>query len=148
MEAHDSWGRGEGPIYVYPPDQPRTGTIPIYVHTPSDKGPKENAERKFYDAKIPNSSGWENGVLVFYALPPLAGYAVGEKAHEVSGQDQSGKRVNLSTYNPGAKGWVLIDICAEWCPACNNAAPQTRAFVNNVNSSQKELSLKLFTVLF
>ncbi|MDK4737656.1 redoxin domain-containing protein [Rhizobium sp. CB3171] len=139
--AHDGWTGGEDPFYAYPSTQPRTGTIPIYVH------PNSNGQRFQYNTQIPGGAGWGTGQLAFFALPTLEGYRVGDKAADIVGQDQSGKTVQLSKYSPN-KDWILVDICAQWCGPCNFAAEKTRGFIDNVNVTKgTKLKLTPFTVL-
>jgi len=136
-EAHDGWEAGEDKIYVYPPTQPKSGSVPIYLHTAD--------QRFYYDTNIVNKHGWSSGTLVFFALPSLDGYRVGDKTAEISGPDQSNKTAKLTELLHGNKNWVLIDVSAVWCPSCNYAASKIHAFLASVNSAK--LTLKPFTVL-
>jgi thiol-disulfide isomerase/thioredoxin len=65
------------------------------------------------------------------------GFAIGEKALKISAHDQYEGKTTVSHLSGR---WVLLDVCARWCPPCNAAADQYAALVAEANSHGIALS--------
>jgi hypothetical protein len=127
-------------FYAYAVGSTAEGIVPVYVHD-SVKG----QQRVYYDTKeSAPDDGWSRGTVAFKALP--VGYRIGDKAADIKGPDQQNKQVSLlNDCLGGGNHWVLIDVSAGWCGACETLATEIQAFVASVNN--QGVPLKLFSVL-
>lgn len=109
-----------------------TATLSSATATTDDQGVASVTATVPNLALLSNLTATVDGVVgrALFAVTPK-GYAPGEQLASVVGQDQSGQRRDIRTALQGTT-WVLVDVCAGWCPPC-------RQFTREVERARTEL---------